>query len=147
MDNIHNYYLYFINFCQDVFTLISVYFFVDLMKILFKNGCSWTWLFPKKIKINEFVVTAWYFILFHQKFEIWISFIKLIFHCAKNVQIQRFIWCLLSRIKTKHRDLLCESIYSVLTQENTNQICIWTFLMQCLRLKFASHYDNLVKFL
>ena len=41
--------------------------------------------------------------------------------CLKSVQIWSFLWSVPSCICTEYKDLVCKSLYSVQTQENTDQ--------------------------
>ena len=51
---------------------------------------------------------------------------------VKSVQIPSFFWSVFSCIRTEYKDLLCKSLYSLRTQENTeqNKLCIWTIFTQ-----------------
>ena len=42
-------------------------------------------------------------------------------HCVKNIQIRKYFGSVFSCIWTEYGDLLCESLYSVRMEENTDQ--------------------------
>ena len=53
-------------------------------------------------------------------------------HCVKSVQIQSFLWPVVSSIRTEYKDLLRKSSYSVQTWGNRDQkkLIIWTLFIQ-----------------
>ena len=74
------------------------------------------------------------------------------FHCVKGVQIGSFFWSVFSCIRTKYRDLLRKSPYSVRIQENKDQkkLRICSLFTQCLirrnfKFKWVSLAENCTK--
>ena len=53
-------------------------------------------------------------------------------HCVKSVQIQSFLWPVVSSIRTEYKDLLRKSSYSVQMWGNRDQkkLIIWTLFIQ-----------------